>query len=169
MPDTNRKQSTPSGLAKRRERNPNATEIRGAIAYTLALQAGWSREALDAMTAKELAGLIHIDHDPVPYALARDLGWTEEQVHHPRNLTFRIKAGHQVKTRTKDIPQLAKTKRIHDEAEAFRLRVLAKSGPAAAPVGSRAKPKAKFPSRPMRKAGGKYDWKRGTYTKGTDK
>lgn len=155
-------------LAKRRERNPNATEIRGAIAYGLALQAGWSREALDAMTAKELAGLIHIDHDPVPYALARDLGWTEEQVHHPRNLTFRIKAGHQVKTRTKDIPELAKTKRIHDKVDAFRARILSKAA-AGDESDTRIEPKrrsAKIQSRPMRKADGKYDWKRGGYTKG---
>ena len=152
-------------LAKRRDRNPNATEIRGAIAYTLAMQAGWSREVLDAMTAKDLAGLIHIDHDPVPYALARDLGWTEEQVHHPRNLTFRIKAGHQVKTRTKDIPELAKTKRIHEDAEAFRAKILAKTSQADAPPQNKRKG-PKIPSRPMRPAGVKYDWKRGTYTKG---
>lgn len=155
-------------LAKRRTRNPNATEIRGAIAYGLALKEGWSREVLDAMSAKELAAMINVDHDPVPYALARDLGWTEDQVHHPRNLTFRIEAGHKVKTRTKDVPELAKTKRISDEQEAFQTRMLSKTDTAAAKAErpERKRRSAKIPSRPMRKATGKYDWKRGIYTKG---
>lgn len=61
------------------------------------------------------------------------------------NLTARFIPEHRIKTRTKDIPQIAKTKRITKEQAAFRQRMLAKSGVADDVEKTETKPKSAWP------------------------
>jgi hypothetical protein len=107
------------------------------------------REHAKLMTPDQMLSLVHVDHDPVPFALARDLGWSPEQYNHPSNLTLRLIRDHRTKTASKDIPDLAKTDRIRTEHAEFQRRILAKAG-ADTPVGATRKLKRKITSRPFR-------------------
>lgn len=88
------------------------------------------REHVKLMSARQILSLINIDHDPVPFATARDLGWTPEQYNHPSNLTLRLTFDHKEKSAKRDTPQIAKSKRIADATEQFRRRLLAPKGEA---------------------------------------
>ena len=82
------------------------------------------REAIKAIddpakAADAVLAMFECDHDPIPVAL----GGTN----HPANLTHRIKAGHRDKTAKKDVPAIAKVKRLGADAEAFRAKILAKA------------------------------------------
>ena len=78
------------------------------------------REAIKAIddpakAADSVRAMFECDHDPIPVAL----GGTN----HPANLTHRIKAGHRHKTAKKDVPAIAKVKRLSEEQIAFRARL----------------------------------------------
>lgn len=121
------------------------------------------------MSVDQILSLVHRDHDPIPWSTARDLGMSPDQYNHPSNLTLRPVPDHQRKTRTFDLPQIAKSKRIAKataEHEANRRRLLAPAhGPDVAETDTRPtrklrsrgfrKPppglKRTLPSRPMRK------------------
>lgn len=77
-------------------------------------------EEAKKMTADEIVSLFEFDHDPIPKAC----GGPDD----PWNLTPRIKQEHREKTAKVDIPQIAKSKRLEKDTEAFRRRLLAKSG-----------------------------------------
>jgi hypothetical protein len=116
-------------------------------------------EVAKTMTRGQIRALMHGDHDPVPWSVARDLGWTPEQYNHPSNLTMRLVDGHKEKTARRDIPQIAKNKRVTKEQAAFQARLLAPGGQdAPAPV--KTKPKVKIKSRGFQKPpeGHKHKW-----------
>lgn len=125
--------------------------------------AGIPHEQAKTMTRKQIRALMHGDHDPVPYAVARDLGWTPDEYNHPSNLTLRLVVGHQEKTARRDIPQIAKNKRITKEQAAFQARILA-PGVQRNLADEKPKPKAKIKSRGFQKPpeGHKYNWGRKT-------
>lgn len=83
-------------------------------------------EAARSMTVKEIIGLFEFDHWPVPAALGGS--------NHPSNLVPLLETSgeHLKKTTTKDIPEIAKSKRLNKEHEEFRRRMLAKVDPAVA-------------------------------------
>ena len=92
------------------------------------------------------------DDHIVPVAVAREIGWTREQINHPANMqiiTPEGDAGHKAKT-SRDQTAIAKSDRVREGTEEFRRKVLAKTSLDAAPE-PRAKPKAKIPSRPFQK------------------
>ena len=98
------------------------------------------REAIKAIddpakAADAVLAMFETDHDPIPVAL----GGTN----HPANLTHRIKAGHRHKTAKKDVPAIAKVKRLSADAEVFRAKILAKAS------GSATNRPTSWPSRPM--------------------
>jgi hypothetical protein len=88
------------------------------------------------MTADEIIALFHFDHYPVPHSQ----GGPDE----PWNLDPVMVAEHQKKTAKRDIPQIAKTKRISREHEEFQRRMLA-------PRDERPVKKSKWASRPFAK------------------
>lgn len=108
------------------------------------------------MTEDEIISLFHFDH-----GVQEAIGGPTE----PWNLTPRFIAEHRKKTAAVDLPAIAKTKRLAEKHEAFRRRILAKSGQTHAndvdnsttrpksTLRSRPFPKSlrKFPSRPFRK------------------
>ena len=122
-----------------------------------------SHEETKAMTVAEIMARVQTDHDPVPASIAQDLGWTPAQYNHPSNLTVRKVAEHKHKTDTKDIPQIAKSRRIAKKQEAFRANLLAVKTGADLPVAPTPRPKAQIKSRGFQKppAGSKHDWKTG--------
>jgi hypothetical protein len=76
-------------------------------------------EQAKRMTEKEIEDLFHWDHI-APHSIG---GVCQ---HH--NLQPLLKAQHAVKTATRDIPAIAKTKRLEQAQEDFRRKVLAKTG-----------------------------------------
>ena len=70
------------------------------------------------MTAKQICSLYSFDHYPIRYA---EGGPTE-----PWNLVPRLIPEHREKTAKVDVPQIAKARRLSQEQEAFRRRLLAK-------------------------------------------
>lgn len=137
--------------------------LRQAYAAAVAQIVGLSHEEVEVMTIEQILARAHVDHYPVPFATARDLGWTPEQYNHPSNLLIRPVADHREKTARKDVPQIAKSKRISAEHAAFRARMLAKSSDAETVAIPPTRRKAKIPSRPFAKApeGTRMDWKTG--------
>lgn len=105
------------------------------------------REHLKEMTTEQVLSLVHIDHDPVPVAVAVSIGWTPEQYNHPSNLSIRAILDHREKTAKRDIPAIAKSDRVEEAHAAFRQKVLAKTdGSVEQPAEKR---RAKIPSRPF--------------------
>lgn len=101
------------------------------------------------MTAEQVMSLVHPDHDPVPHAHGGpDLHF---------NLTIRPIMEHRRKTAEKDIPQIAKTRRIQRARAQHAAVMAAKNGdpgqiaaalePLADP--KRARPKAQIKGRPL--------------------
>lgn len=85
------------------------------------------------MTEDQVLAVFHFDHDPIPKAH----GGPDTHF----NLTPRPKPEHQAKTAKRDIPMIAKVKRLTREQEEFRRRVLKKT------TGQKRKPRGKIPSR----------------------
>jgi hypothetical protein len=129
-----------------KRKDPNATEKLAALVMTLKVEVNGelvplvTREEAKKMTADQVASLIHIDHDPIPFAIARDLGMTPEEYNHPTNLTPRPIIEHRIKTVTKDVPQIAKSNRLSAAHEEFQRRMLRRIGQA---EGEEEKPKRK--------------------------
>lgn len=92
------------------------------------------------MTADKILARFHFDHDPIPYAH----GGPDE----PWNLTPLPVADHRDKTANRDVPQIAKTKRITRKQEKFRQRMLAKDQ-------GKPRSKGRIPSRPFQSRRGK--------------
>lgn len=102
--------------------------LRQCLAAAIAQLFDIPREHVTAMSCEQLLSLIQTDHDPVPVSVARDLGWTWEQINHPSNLTIRLIPDHFEKTNRRDKPAIAKSKRVTEAHVAFRRRLLAKDG-----------------------------------------
>lgn len=136
-----------------KRRPPNYRQL---YAAAIAQLAGIPREHVVAMTVDQILSLAVGDHDPVPVAIAVDLGWTPEQYNHPSNLTIRLRADHRMKTATVDVPAIAKSRRISETEIAFRARLSAKAGKSNddASVVAKGARKSQWPSRkmPSRKA-----------------
>lgn len=96
------------------------------------------REWAKTQTADAIIRLFDCDHYPIPVA--------HDGTNHPTNLEMRIREDHHVKTRTVDVPRIAKGKRLTDAHVAFQAKILAKlgQGPSDARPG-----RGKWPSRPM--------------------
>jgi hypothetical protein len=88
------------------------------------------------MTADQIISLFQFDHYPIRHA---DGGPDE-----PWNLDPMLATEHQEVTAKKDIPQIAKTKRLSAAEEAFRRRMLT-------PRAERETPKSRWGSRPFPK------------------
>lgn len=137
-----------------RPRPPNKTEKLAAAYLEIQRLRGdpIPREHAKAMSAEQICLLFDCDHAPVRVETAMALGWTVTETNHPTNLDFKLRPEHRVKTATKDIPEIAKGKRITAAQERFRANLLAKDKGETRPV-----PKRK--SRPM--PGGRgSEWKR---------
>lgn len=120
------------------------------------------REHVKAMTTKQLLSLGVADHDPVPVAIAVGLGWTPKQYNHPSNLTIRLVPDHDTKTATRDVPQIAKTKRVSESEVAFRAKLAAKQALEHADIVAVSRTTRPFPSRKFyRPEGVKTQWPKG--------
>lgn len=111
--------------AKHKRRNPNYREKMCAL---ILAHFGVPHEVGRRMALADIERMVDFDHDPVPFAIARDLDWGPAAYNHPSNLIARLRPDHDIKTRTKDVPAIAKSARISDEQLAFQARMLAKSG-----------------------------------------
>lgn len=87
------------------------------------------------MHVDQVNGLVDYDHYPIPKAAPHN---GPDKFF---NLTPRLRPDHRFKTATKDIPMLAKGKRIRRVNEDFQRRMLAKVGQAEEPP----RPKSKWP------------------------
>jgi hypothetical protein len=103
------------------------------------------------MTAEELCSLYHFDHG-IPEAI-------DGETRH-WNLTPRFIAEHRRKTANQDIPAIHKTDRLAEGHEAFRRRVLAKSGQDLGTGVEKpaAKPRSMLRSRGFQKAPPGHKW-----------
>jgi hypothetical protein len=109
-----------------------------------------------SMSRDEILAMVEWDHYPVPFAVARDNGWMIHEINHPSNLKPMLADDHAVKTAKRDVPEIAKGKRISAKHAEFRKRILAKSGVATEPERrdrkvSRFAGGRKMQSRPFRK------------------
>lgn len=116
--------------AKHKRRNPNYREKMCAL---ILAHFGVPHDVGRRMTLAEIERMVVFDHDPVPFAIARDLDWGPAAYNHASNLVARLRPDHDIKTRTKDVPAIAKAARISDEQKAFQARMLAKTGGEPAP------------------------------------
>lgn len=99
------------------------------------------REIAANLTAGEIISMIDWGHI-VPHAI----GGSD----HPANLEPILRSEHKAQTAKIDIPQIAKTKRIERDQQAFRSRLLAKSGLADTVANPEASRKSKsLRSRPL--------------------
>lgn len=90
-----------------------------------------------ALGEDQVLSLFAWDHDPIPHAEGGlDVHW---------NLEPKLIAQHRTKTRTIDVPGIAKRKSVSKAHEAFKERILR-------PRDQREKPKSRMPSRPFPKA-----------------
>lgn len=90
------------------------------------------------MTDEQVISLFQFDHDPIREADGgQTIGW---------NLTPRLIVAHRIKTAKKDIPEMAKAKRIRDDQEAFQRRLLARDR-------GEERPRSRWLSRPLRSRG----------------
>lgn len=96
----------------------------------------FTHEEAKALSEDQILSLFDWDHDPVPHAEGG------EDVHY--NLNPKLKVPHRVKTRTIDVPRIARNKRVSKEHEAFRQRMLT-------PRDQREPKKSKWQSRPFPK------------------
>jgi len=88
------------------------------------------------MTARELMSLFEWDHGIHKAIGGPDKHW---------NYTARLIPEHRIKTRKKDIPQIAKTKRIEKDHAEFQRKILAKSGVASDVSETQTKPRSAWP------------------------
>jgi hypothetical protein len=104
-------------------------------------------EHAKAMHVDFVNGLVEYDHYPI-----RKCDGGPDKFF---NLTPRLRPGHRFKTATKDIPEVAKGKRITKANAEFRRRILEKTFGEALAVFDQfnppARPKRKIPSRPFPK------------------
>jgi hypothetical protein len=107
-----------------KRKDPSLSEIAAAAILQLF---NIPRDHAKLMTTAQILSLVHRDHDPVPYAIARDLGWGSDRYNHPSNLTLRLVPDHREKTAKRDIPAIAKTDRIAPAQAEFRRRMLRKT------------------------------------------
>jgi hypothetical protein len=91
-------------------------------------------EQAKRMTADEIIALFHFDHYPIPHAQ----GGPDE----PWNLDPMLRPEHGEKTAKRDVPQIAKTKRLSREHEEFQRRLLT-------PRAERPPKKSRWASRPF--------------------
>ena len=128
-------------------RDPNLREKLGSALLMLIGPDGKplvDRERAKTMTAKQIIGLFEFDH-----GIHASIGGSN----HPTNLTPRLYADHREKTNTKDIPQIATTKRIAAEHKEFTARIATRHGSEGDHVEPRSvavnpeKPKFKWASR----------------------
>lgn len=88
-------------------------------------------EDAKAMSDDQIISLFHFDHDPIPHAHGGpDEAW---------NLTPRPLAEHRIKTAKRDIPQMAKTRRLSKAQEEFRRKILER------PCGGKRQPSGNWP------------------------
>lgn len=80
-----------------------------------------SYEEAQRLTAEQVISRFRFDHYPIPHA--------QDGPDHHSNLVPRPTGEHEERTAKIDIPQIAKTKRLTKEQEAFRARMLAKATP----------------------------------------
>lgn len=83
---------------------------------------GLSHEETKRLTPDEILSRLQIDHYPVPFAIARDLGWEPGQYNHPSNLQPLLPADHGKKSAKVDTPQIAKSKRVAASHKQFVAR-----------------------------------------------
>jgi hypothetical protein len=81
-----------------------------------------------SMSRQEILALAEWDHYPVPFAIARDNGWLMHEINHPSNIKPMLADDHAIKTAKRDVPEIAKAKRISKSHQEFRQRILAKTG-----------------------------------------
>lgn len=98
--------------------------LRETLASLIAAHFGLPREHVKSMTVDQIISLIEVDHDPVHFAIGRDLGWSPDQIHHPSNLTVRLIRDHREKT-PEDVRIIKKVDRVSKAHEKFRSRMLA--------------------------------------------
>jgi hypothetical protein len=72
------------------------------------------------MTDDQVLSLVQWDHDPFYHSQHKHEPWVDEHW----NLNPQPIRGHREKTAKVDVPQIAKTRRISTEQEAFRQRLL---------------------------------------------
>lgn len=146
--------------AKAGRKNPT---IRQKCAALAAAFVGLPHEQAKTMTSDEIIGLVDYDHYPVAFSIARDIGWTPDEYNHPSNIVPRKPADHAVKTNTIDKPEIAKSKRVTDEHEAFHRRILAKTGHDSAcdVEKSPRKPRSQLRSRGFQNAPEGHKWFKG--------
>jgi hypothetical protein len=107
------------------------------LACCIAALLGIPHEHQKRLTAQDVRALVQFDH-----AIHHAIGGGA--VFH--NLTMRTIADHREKTAKIDIPQIAKTKRLSAEQEAFRKRLERKTDPT---VAQEIQPPSRFRSRPL--------------------
>lgn len=93
--------------------------LRDKLAATLRELLEIPYEHAKLMSADQIISLVQFDHIR-HHALFKHEPWVDEHW----NLDPLLIGGHKIKTRTIDVPQIAKTKRISTEQEAFRKRLL---------------------------------------------
>jgi hypothetical protein len=95
-------------------------------------------EQLKRMTDDDVIAKFEFDHN-VHFAIGGSCQhW---------NLTPRLKAEHRAKTATKDVPMIAKAKRIEASHEEFRRKMLSKTGEETAETDKKQKPTRKLQGR----------------------
>ena len=131
-------------------RNPNLSEKLAAALLAIRQSDGsWLIPEPTRSTGgpDDILRIVEWDHFPIPVAIGGD--------NRPQNLVPRRIADHRTKTTTIDIPAIAKSRRISVEQEAFRLRLLQKSGQAEPTETPRATLRGRFRRLPP---GHRYDW-----------
>jgi hypothetical protein len=113
---------------RKRPRPPSKTEKLAAALLEIQRLKGdpIPRAHAKAMSAEQINRLFDADHAPVRVETALELGWTPSEINHPTNLDFKFRGAHRVKTATKDLPEIAKGRRVTAANEKFRAKVLAK-------------------------------------------
>ena len=83
------------------------------------------REWAKTQTPEAIIALFELDHHPVPVAL--------DGTNHPTNLQHTLKAEHRHKTHKKDVPAIARVKRVGKKHAAHVAVIDAKSAPVETP------------------------------------
>ena len=96
----------------------------------------FTHEEAKALSEDQILSLFHFDHDPIPHA--------EDGPDEHYNLVPKLIVPHRIKTRTEDVPRIAKNKRVSKDHEAFRALMLT-------PRDERPVKKSKWASRPFPK------------------
>jgi hypothetical protein len=110
-------------------------------------------EHAKAMTVDQVLSLFDLHHWRIPHALGGpDLHW---------NLEFQFRNGHRADTAKRDIPEIAKSKRISRDWQDHKQFIAAKAGRAEKP--ERKPSRVKSRGMPKPPPGAKFDWKKGHY------